>query len=117
MYKLIRENIVIKLGARFGEGGGKGEGEGEGNSEGINRGDTAGHGRSGDLGGGVGVGVGERDGREGCKGGCSSKKKGFRSSVKEVRPFFFLFRSFLSVVACVFGAILRFVDSLNTYVL
>jgi hypothetical protein len=44
VYKLIREDIVIKLGARFGEGGG--------DSEGINGGDVAGHGGSGDLGGG-----------------------------------------------------------------
>ena len=50
MYKLIREDIVIKLGARFGEGGGEGEGEGDG--EGIDGGDAAGHSRSGDLGGG-----------------------------------------------------------------
>ena len=106
MYELIREDIVIKLGARFGEGGGEGEGEGEGDGEGIDGGDAAGHGGSGDLGGyGVGVGVGERDGREGCKGGCNSGEKGFRSSVKEVRSFFFLFPSFLSVVARVFGAI------------
>ena len=41
MYELIREDIVIKLGARRGEG------------EGIGGGDAAGHGRSGDLGGGV----------------------------------------------------------------
>ena len=45
MYKLIREDIVIKLGARFGEGGG--------DSEGINGGDVARYGGSGDLGGGV----------------------------------------------------------------
>lgn len=107
MYELIREDIVIKLGARFGEGGGEGEGDGEG----IDRGDAAGHGGSGDLGGGVGVGVGERDGREGCKGGCNSGEKGFRSSVKEVRSFFFLFPSFLSVVARVFRAIYRRVGS------
>ena len=107
MYELIREDIVIKLGARFGEGGGEGEGEGEGegDGEGIDGGDAAGHGGSGDLGGGGGVGVGERDGREGCKGGCTSGEKGFRSSVKEVRSFFFLFPPFLSVVARVFGAI------------
>jgi len=100
----IREDIVIKLGARFSEG----EGEGEGDGEGIDRGDAARHGGSGDLGGyGVGVGVSERDGREGYKGGCTSGEKGFRSSVKEVRSFFFLFPSFLSVViARIFGAIL-----------
>ena len=103
MYEFIREDIVIKLGARFGEG----EGGGGGDGEGIDGGDAAGHGGSGALGGGggVGVGVGERDGREGCKGGCNSGEKGFRSSVKEVRSFFFLFPSFLSVVARVFGAI------------
>ena len=104
VYKFIREDIVIKLGARFGEGGG--DSKGGGNGEGINGGDAAGHGGSGDLGGEGGVGVGERDGREGCKGGCISGEKGFRSSVKEVRSFFFLFPSFLSVVARVFGAIL-----------
>ena len=54
MYELIREDIVIKLGARFGEGGGEGEGEGEGegDGEGVDGGDAAGHGGSGDLGGG-----------------------------------------------------------------
>ena len=59
MYKLIREDIVIKLGARFSEGGGEGKGEGEGDGEGINRGDVAGYGGSGDLGGGGRVRVGK----------------------------------------------------------
>ena len=45
VYKLIREDIVIKLGARFGEGGGDGES--------IDGGDAAGHGGSGAFGGGV----------------------------------------------------------------
>ena len=49
MYKLIREDIVIKLGARFGEGDG----------EGIDGGDAGGHGGSGDLGGGGRVRVGK----------------------------------------------------------
>jgi len=57
VYKLIWEDIVIKLGARFSKGGG--EGEGEGNGEGINGGDAARYGGNGDLGGGVGVRVGE----------------------------------------------------------
>ena len=46
VYKLIREDIVLKQVARV-DGGGKGKSKGEG----IGRGDTAGHGRSGDLGG------------------------------------------------------------------
>ena len=46
MYKLIREDIILKRVARV-DGGGKGKGEGEG----ISRGNAAGHGRSGDLGG------------------------------------------------------------------
>ena len=115
MYELIREDIVIKLGARFSKG--EGEGEGEGDGKGIDGGDAAGHGGSGDFGGGVGVRVGERDGREGCKGGCNSGEKGFRSSVKEVRSFFFLFPSFLSVVARVFGAIRLLQSSDLIYVL
>ena len=41
MYELIREDIVIKLGAR------RGDGEGEG----IGGGDAAGHSESGNLGG------------------------------------------------------------------
>ena len=84
MYKLIREDVVIKLGARV---DGKGEGEHIG-------GDAAGHGGSG-------------DGERGCReGGCDSGEKGFESSVKEIRFFLFLLPSFLSaVIARVFGAI------------
>ena len=47
MYELIREDIVIKLGARFGEGGGEGEGEGDG--EGIDGGDVFGRGSVGGI--------------------------------------------------------------------
>ena len=57
MYKFIWEDIVIKLGARFGKGGGEGKGESEGDSKGINGGDAARHGGSGDLGGGVELGL------------------------------------------------------------
>jgi hypothetical protein len=46
VYKLIREDIILKRVARV-----NGEGKGKGESEGIGGGDTAGHGRSGDLGG------------------------------------------------------------------
>ena len=89
VYKLIREDIILKLQARV-------------NGEGIGGGDAAGHGRNGDLGGG---GVRGRECKEGCKRGCNSGEKGFRSSVKEVCFFFFLFSSFLSaVVARVVGA-------------
>jgi hypothetical protein len=85
VYKLIRDDIVIKLGAR------RSEGEGEG----IGGGDAAGHGGSSDLGGRR---VGEGEGED-CSG-----EKGFRSSVKET--FFFLFPFFPSaVIARVFGAI------------
>ena len=85
MYKLIREDVVIKLGARV---NGKGEGEH------ISGGDAAGH---------SGSGNGERGYRE---GGYSSGEKGFGSSVKEIRFFLFLFPSFLSIViARVFRAI------------
>lgn len=85
MYELIREDVVIKLGARV---DGKGEGEH------IGGGDAAGHGGSG-------------DGERGCRGGgCDSGEKGFGSSVKEIRFFLFFLPSFLSaVIARVFGAI------------
>ena len=46
MYKLIREDIILKRVARV-NGGGKGKSK----SEGINGGDAARHSRSGDLGG------------------------------------------------------------------
>ena len=56
MYKLIQEDIVIKLGARFSKGRGEGEGEGESeggsNGKGINGGDAARHSGSGALRGG-----------------------------------------------------------------
>ena len=92
VYKFIQEDIVLKLQARV-------------NSEGIGGGDAAGHSRNGNLGG---DGVRGRECKEGCKGGCNSGEKGFRSSVKEVCFFFFLFPSFLSaVVARVVGAILE----------
>ena len=42
VYELIREDIVIKLGARV---------DGEGEGEDISRGDAARHSRSGDIGG------------------------------------------------------------------
>jgi hypothetical protein len=87
-----REDIVLKLEARVNS---KGEGKGEG----IGRGDAAEYDGSGDSGG---YRVREL---EGCRG-CDSGEKGFGSSVKEVRLFFFLFLSFLSaVIARVFGAI------------
>jgi hypothetical protein len=45
---------------------------------------------------GLGSSVKEKEGcKEGCKRGYSSGEKGFKSSVKEVRFFFFLFHSFL----------------------
>ena len=88
-----QEDIVLKLEARVNS---KGEGKGEG----IGRGDAAEYGGSGDSGG---YRVREP---EGCKGGCDSGEKGFGSSVKEVRLFFFLFLSFFSAaIARVFGAI------------
>ena len=94
VYELIREDIILKLQARV-------------NSKGINRGDAAGYSRNSNLGGG---GVRGQEYKEGCKGGCNSGEKGFRSSVKEVYFFFFLFPSFLSaVVARVVGAILSFI--------
>ena len=85
MYKLIREDVVIKLGARV---------DGIGEGEHIGGGDAAGHGGSG-------------DGERGCiGGGCDSGEKGFGSSVKAIRFFLFLFPSFLfTVIAHVFGAI------------
>jgi hypothetical protein len=64
VYELIREDIVIKLGARAGEG----EDEGEG----ISGGDAVGHGGSGDI--GERVGVGERGRKE---GGCGNGEKRF----------------------------------------
>ena len=75
MYELIREDIVIKLGVRAGEG------EGEGEGEGIGGGDVPGYGGSGDIGRRVGVGERGCEEEEGCDGG----EKGFGSPVKEIR--------------------------------
>ena len=120
MDELIREDIVIKLGARVdGEGEGESEDGGEGEGEGIGGGDAAGHGGTSDIGGqeyeggcnsgenGLRPSVKEKECcKEGCKGGCNSGEKGLGSSVKEVRFFFFLSPSSLSaVIARVFGAI------------
>jgi len=94
VYKLIRDDVVIKLGARV---DGKGEGEH------IGGGDAAGYGGSG-------------NGERGCRdGGCDSGEKGFGSSVREIRFFLFLLPSFLSaVIARVFGAITKI--SLRIYI-
>ena len=94
VYKLIREDIILKLQARV-------------DGKGIGKRDVAGYNRNGDLGGSGVKGQECKKGcKGGCKGGCNSREKGFRSSVKEVHFFFFLFPSFLStVVACVVGAI------------
>ena len=85
MYKLIQEDVVIKLRARV---IGKGEGEY------IGGGDTARH-------------SGSNDGERGYRGGgYDSGEKGFRSSVTKIRFFLFLFLSFPStVIARIFRAI------------
>ena len=91
VYKLIREDIILKLQAKV-------------NSEDINKKDAARYSRNSDLKGG---GVKRQECKKGYKGDCNSREKGFRSFIKEVCFFFFLFSSFLSaVVARVVGAIL-----------
>jgi len=85
VYKLIWEDVVIKLGARVDD---------IGKGKYIGGGDVARHGGSGNK-------------ERGCiGGGCDSREKGFGSSVQATRFFLSLLPSFLSaVIARVFRAI------------